>query len=169
MVRAVISAAVVLLAACSDDTGPGGAGGTGGGGSPAQGGGGAATEGGAPPTGGQNATGGEGGAGGSLGTGGAGGAAPCDPSAFVGAGIASDEWGEGDFCDEVFVCAPSGSEEPLGALFPGVMCMPGGTCGDGMDHCTLSDGGTITAEEYESLCDALHVDGVTSIVCIVFE
>jgi len=88
----------------------------------------------------------------------------CDDAAFVGGGIASDGWGEGDFCDSVTACVPSEAMSTAQGLFADITCEGGAGC---PNFCTLYDGGTITAEQLDALCSATLIEGLGDVTCLV--
>lgn len=82
----------------------------------------------------------------------------------MGMGIAEDNWGIGDSCDEVFVCVGNLEFDELVELIdlPEENCMSDLICGDGQ-RCTLSYGTVVDAELMDDACAALTL--VDSVWC----
>jgi hypothetical protein len=88
----------------------------------------------------------------------------CDPNAFIGVGISESPWGEGDLCDEIWVCATADQAQMLMNLLD-VQCVPGEGCAE--QHCTLSYQTVATADDVADACTALGVSGIDAVYCIV--
>lgn len=89
----------------------------------------------------------------------------CDEDAFVGEGIAANGWGEGDFCDEIFLCLKSDTATAVGAYLPGLDCSGGTICGNGQIRCTYAMGVTVSAAQLDQLCAATLIEDVDEIFC----
>jgi hypothetical protein len=91
----------------------------------------------------------------------------CDSAGFLGAGIAEDQWGIGDLCDEIYVCVNNIDYDALVALLDlsDRDCMSNLVCGDGQ-LCTLSQQVIVDQATVAKACDALTI--VNSVWCAVW-
>ena len=93
----------------------------------------------------------------------------CDETAFLGAGIAADGWGEGDFCDGIYTCVKADVEPLLSEILTSVDCSGGvGGCPAGTVRCDLSFAGTVSADQAAELCAATMIEDVDALYCEVF-
>ncbi len=89
----------------------------------------------------------------------------CEDDQYTGVGIADDNWGLGDFCDEIWVCADEAQVASILAVAPDSVCEPSNDCP--VSHCTLSFGAVIDAALLTTICDALLVPGIDEALCLV--
>ncbi|HLT39878.1 MAG TPA: hypothetical protein VK034_26540 [Enhygromyxa sp.] len=91
----------------------------------------------------------------------------CDSADFLGAGIADDQWGLGDFCDEIYVCVNNLDYDELVELLgiPDEDCMSDLGCGDGQ-RCVLSWSTIVDEQVMTDACAALTI--VDSVWCAVW-
>ena len=90
----------------------------------------------------------------------------CDPNAFIGEALAENPWGEGDLCDEIWVCATPNQVQALMNLLD-VQCDPQG-CDQGEQRCTLSYGTIVNPQDIENACTAMTVPGIDEVYCVVY-
>lgn len=90
----------------------------------------------------------------------------CDPNAFIGQALANTPWGEGDLCDEIWVCATQRTAQTLMDSVGVEECTPG--CESGDLHCTLSWQTIVSAEDVADACSALEVEGIDEVYCVVY-
>jgi len=94
----------------------------------------------------------------------------CDDTLMQGAGIAPAHFAVGDFCDEIIACFRPEAVMPdtIPALVPGATCVAPSTFCSVIGSCTLSDGGAVTEAQWQDFCELTMVDGVESVVCVVY-
>lgn len=90
----------------------------------------------------------------------------CEDDSYIGQALATDDWGLGDLCDEIWVCADEGQVALIQAAVPNAMCVPGQGCPG--SHCTISDQTIVDADVLAIVCDALLVPGIDEAYCIVY-
>jgi hypothetical protein len=82
-------------------------------------------------------------------------------------GIAEDQWGLGDVCDEIYVCVSNADFVALVELLDLAEedCMSDLLCGDGQ-RCTLSYQTVVDQQTVDDACAALTI--VDTVWCVVF-
>lgn len=90
----------------------------------------------------------------------------CEDDSYIGVALAKDDWGPGDLCDEIWVCADEDQATLIQAAVPNAMCTPSPDC-PGL-HCTLSFQVLVDEAVFEDVCDALSIPGIDEAYCIVF-
>lgn len=94
-------------------------------------------------------------------------AGECNEDIVKGAGIADDPIGPGSLCDELNACASSPElEQAFQELFPELVCEQGNGC-DGQ-NCHLLFQNVLTPEQWQQICAASLLPGVSQISCWVF-
>lgn len=93
----------------------------------------------------------------------------CDESAFLGAGIADDGWGQDDYCDEIYTCVKSDVVPILEALFATIDCSgaAGSGCAAGEVRCVMGSHVTVSGSLFAELCSATLVEDVRDLLCMV--
>lgn len=92
----------------------------------------------------------------------------CDASAFLGAGLVGDGWGEGEYCDELYACMDPSDAALVGDLVgASLTCSVGGSCPQGEERCVLTQGVNVSAELMADLCRATRVASLSSWRCVV--
>jgi hypothetical protein len=90
----------------------------------------------------------------------------CEDDSYLGDGIASDGWGIGDLCDEIWVCADDEEQAALiQAAVPDAVCEPGLGCP--VSHCTISYQTIVDEAVFADVCAALMVPGIDEAHCLV--
>ena len=79
--------------------------------------------------------------------------------------IAADPFVPGNHCDGVYLETPNANFPHLEALFPDFYCE---TMGADSSSCTAYYSGTVTEEEWQKLCVAGLLPGITEITCVVY-
>lgn len=96
-------------------------------------------------------------------------AGTCDTTVFLGAGIASDDWGVGDGCDELHACLEPGSAQLIeSVLSEPLTCTDQSWCEAGEQSCRIPITTIITPELYDELCGAALLEGLVSWRCVVY-
>jgi hypothetical protein len=91
----------------------------------------------------------------------------CDTSAFVGAGIADDGWGEGDFCDGISACVKSDVVPLVEQVVTATDCSPDASCGANASRCVLGFAGEVQPDLFEELCAATLIEDLDAIECLI--
>ena len=81
--------------------------------------------------------------------------------------LAKDPFEPGDHCDGVYICTPDASYSYVSELFPSIVC-EAGICSDGSKHCAAYYSGTVTQEQWGTLCAASLLPGIDSIYCVIY-
>lgn len=92
----------------------------------------------------------------------------CAADKIVAGGLARDPVQVGSFCDQVDACPQDAAhKQQLQALFPGMVCEPGGPCPSG-EICHLKFAGILDRATWAELCAATLLPGLDPLRCMVF-
>ena len=92
----------------------------------------------------------------------------CDADAFLGQDAGPTPWGEGDFCNDIYLCTDEQGQQDIADLLGTMNCVPGNLCAEGEIYCTFGYHMTVDAELVEDVCSALSIDSVNVVYCKVY-
>jgi hypothetical protein len=92
----------------------------------------------------------------------------CNDELMRGEGIASDDFGVGDHCDEVHLCVDETARSLVDEIFPSAHCDETIAFCTSTSSCQVYPSGAISAARWRELCEASLVPGVSGILCVVW-